>query len=98
MIEGNGYGHNWDGWYDPELVEFYGRQRREGGDRWSPTVTMTALAGRWSAEQLHPPHHAMARNLVPEGRRQDDAALADGGPPVLPPGPLVARAPPAPGG
>jgi amidase len=96
MIEGNGYGHNWDGLYDPELVEFYGRQRREVVDRWSPTVTMTALAGRWSAEQLRSRHHAMARNLVPEVRRQYDAALADVDLLVLPTVPMVARPLPAP--
>jgi amidase len=96
MIEGNGYGHNWDGLYDPELVEFYGRQRREVVDRWSPTVAFIALAGRWSFEQLQSRHHAMARNLVPEVRRQYDAALADVDLLVLPTVPMVARPLPAP--
>jgi amidase len=95
MIEGNGYGHNWDGRYDPELIEFYGRQRREVVDRWSPTVTMVALTGRWSNEQLRTRHHAMARNLVPEVRRQYDAALSDVDLLVLPTVPMVAREIPA---
>ncbi|HEU4361150.1 MAG TPA: amidase [Mycobacterium sp.] len=76
MIDGNGYGHNWDGLYDPELIEFFGRQRREVADRWSPTVTAVSWAGRWSAEQLHTKHYAMARNLVPVVRRHYDDALA----------------------
>src|SRR6201995_1645211 len=32
MIDGNGYGYNWDGRYDPELIAYYGRQRREGAE------------------------------------------------------------------
>lgn len=76
MVEGNGYGHNWDGRYDPELIDYYGRQRREVADQWSPTVTAVALAGRWSIETLHTRHYAMARNLVREVRRRYDEALA----------------------
>ena len=91
MIEGNGFGHNWDGLYDPLLVEYYGRQRLETIDRWSPTVTMVALAGRWSIDQLQSRHYAMARNLVVEVRRQYDAALSDVDLLLMPTVPMVAR-------
>ena len=64
MVDGEGYGHNYWGLYDPELIDFYGRTRREVADRWSPTVTMVALAGRWSAQTQHTRHYAMARNLA----------------------------------
>src|SRR3954452_85713 len=96
MINGEGYGHNWWGLYDPELVEYYGRRRREVGDRWSPTVTVTALTGRWSVERLHTRHYAMARNLAYEVRAQYDAALADVDLLVMPTVPMVARSIPAP--
>jgi amidase len=96
MIEGNGYGHNWDGLYDPLLIEYYGRQRKETIDRWSPTVKMVAMAGRWSIEQLQSRHYAMARNLVTEVRRQYDAALADVDLLVMPTVPMVAREIPSP--
>jgi amidase len=96
MVDGEGYGHNYWGLYDPELVEHYGRQRREVGDRWSPTVTVTALAGRWSVEKLHTRHYAMARNLAFEVRAQYDAALADVDLLLMPTVPMVARAIPAP--
>ena len=96
MIEGNGFGHNWDGLYDPLLIEYYGRQRRETVDRWSPTVTMVALAGRWSIEQLQSRHYAMARNLVVEVRRQYDAALSDVDVLLMPTVPMVAPPIPAP--
>src|SRR3954464_14859015 len=68
MVEGNGYGWNYEGRYDPELIAHYGRRRREVVDRWSPTVTMVALAGRWSAQTQHTRHYAMARNLAYEVR------------------------------
>jgi amidase len=96
MIEGNGYGHNWDGLYDPELIAYYGRQRREVADRWSPTVTLVALAGRWSMEQEQTRHYAMARNLAVEVRRQYDQALADVDLLLMPTVPMVAPPIPAP--
>jgi amidase len=96
MIEGNGYGHNWEGLYDPELIAYYGRQRREVVDRWSPTVTLVALAGRWSIEQTQARHYAMARNLAIEVRRQYDRALADVDLLLMPTVPMVAPPIPAP--
>src|SRR4051812_21562502 len=96
MINGEGYGHNWWGLYDPELVEYYGRRRREVADRWSPTVSLVALAGRWSAEQLHTRHYAMARNLAFEVRSRYDEALDDVDLLLMPTVPMVAPPIPAP--
>jgi amidase len=96
MVDGNGYGHNWAGLYDPELIAYYGRQRRETADRWSPTVTLVALAGRWSIEQEQSRHYAMARDLAFEVRRQYDRALSDVDLLVLPTVPMVAPPLPAP--
>jgi amidase len=96
MIEGNGYGWNYEGRYDPELIAHYGRQRREVVDRWSPTVTAVALAGRWSLEREQTRHYAMAQNLATEVRRQYDTALADVDLLVMPTVPMVAPEIPAP--
>ncbi len=96
IIEGNGYGWNYEGRYDPELIAHYGRRRREVADRWSPTVTAVALAGRWSLERGQTRHYAMARNLAGEVRRQYDAALADVDLLVMPTVPMVAPEIPVP--
>ncbi|MGY1805766.1 amidase [Blastococcus sp. SYSU D00669] len=96
MINGEGYGLNWEGLYDPELVEHYGRQRREVADRWSPTVNLVAMAGRWSAERMHGRHYAMARNLAIEVRERYDQALSHVDLLVLPTVPMVAPPIPAP--
>ncbi len=95
MIEGNGYGHNWEGRYDPELVAYYGRQRREVADRWSPTVKLVAMAGQWSMQQEQTRHYAMARNLALEVRAHYDAALADVDLLLMPTVPMVAPPIPA---
>jgi amidase len=90
MIEGEGYGHNWDGLYDPELIAHYGSRRRQVADRWSPTVTAVALAGRWSIETQHTRHYAMARNLAHEVRRHYDRALESFDVLVMPTLPITA--------
>src|SRR5256885_926875 len=43
MVDGNAYGWNWDGLYDPELIAYYGRQRLEVPDAWSETVKLVVL-------------------------------------------------------
>jgi amidase len=90
MIDGNGYGYNWDGRYDPDLISYYGRQRREVADAWSETVKMAALAGRYSIENYQARHYAMARNLVPRVRAAYDEALASFDVLVMPTLPIVA--------
>ena len=90
MVEGNGYGHNWEGLYDPELVEHYGRQSRSVPDEWSPTVTAVALTGRWSIEQLQTRHYAMAQDLAHEVRHHYDEALSRYDVLVMPTVPMVA--------
>ena len=90
MVDGNGYGYNWDGLYDPELIAYYGRQRREVADHWSETVKLVALGGRYSVENYQARHYAMARNLVPEVRRHYDEALSSFDVLVMPTLPMVA--------
>jgi amidase len=90
MVDGNGYGYNWDGLYDPELIAYYGAQRREVADAWSETVKLVVLGGRYSVEKYQARHYAMARNLAFEVRRRYDEALARFDVLVMPTLPMVA--------
>ena len=90
MVDGNGYGYNWDGLYDPELIAYYGRQRREVADAWSETVKLVVLGGRYSVEKYQARHYAMARNLAFEVRRRYDEALDRFDVLVMPTLPMVA--------
>ncbi len=90
MIDGNAYGHNWDGLYDPELIAYYGQKRREVAGEWSPTVKAASFTGRWSIEKLYSSHYAMARNLNFELRRRYDDALKEFDVLVLPTVPMIA--------
>ncbi|HEV7755676.1 MAG TPA: amidase [Mycobacteriales bacterium] len=90
MVDGNGYGHNWDGLYDPELIAHYGRRRKTVPDRWSETVKLVALTGRYSIDEYQSRHYAMARNLTFELRRAYDKALASYDVLVMPTLPITA--------
>ena len=76
MLDGNGYGLNWPGLYDPELIAHYGEQRLARGAELSDTVKLVGLAGRHSLDAYQGRHYAMARNLVPTLRAAYDEALA----------------------
>jgi amidase len=76
MVEGNGYGRNYFGLYDPEMIAHYGRQWRERPERFSRTVKLVLLTGRHSLDAEQGRHYAMARNLAYELRAAYDAALA----------------------
>jgi amidase len=96
MVDGNGYGANWPGRYDPELIEHYGRQWRAAPHEFSPTVQMLMLAGGYTRELFHHKHYAMARNLVPSLRQGYDEALASYDVLVMPTVPMTATTiPPA---
>ncbi|HEY0358270.1 MAG TPA: amidase [Mycobacteriales bacterium] len=90
LIDGNGYGHNWDGLYDAELIAHYGRQRKAVADQWSETVKLVALTGRYSIDHYQSRHYAMARNLTFELRRAYDDALATYDVLVMPTLPITA--------
>jgi amidase len=76
MIDANGYGMNWDGLYDPELIAHYGGQWRARSERFSETVKLVLLCGRYAIDTYHGRHYAMARNLAFELQAAYDAALA----------------------
>lgn len=75
MIDGNAFGMNSQGLYDPELIEYYGRRRRERAADLSKTVKLVGLTGRHGFEVGLGKHYAMARNLVFEVRKAYDRAL-----------------------
>ena len=95
MIDGNAYGMNYKGLYDPELIEFYGRQWRERASRLSDTVKLAVMAGRYAIDTNHGQHYAMARNLAYELRQAYDDALSDHDVLVMPTMPHTATTIPA---
>jgi amidase len=77
MIDTYGYGLNWKGLYDPEVMDHYGRRWTEDGSRFPDTVKLVLLAGKYGLNTTHGRHYAMARNLAPKLAAAYDAALAD---------------------
>ncbi|ABM10653.1 amidase [Paenarthrobacter aurescens] len=75
MIDGNAYGMNWKGHYDPQLIEYYGRKWRSDPSMFSETVKLVILAGRHALATQHGRHYAMARNLAPRLAAAYDDAL-----------------------
>lgn len=73
MVDGNGYGLNWRGLYDPEVMAHYGAKWRSDGSEFSETVKLVLLTGRYAIDRYQARYYAMARNLVP----QLQAAYAD---------------------
>ena len=90
MIEGNAYGYNFNGWYDPELMAHYGRQRLERADDFSVTTKLVALGGGHSLAATHGRFYAMAQDLVPLLRQAYDEVLASYDVLVMPTLPITA--------
>ena len=96
MIDGNGFGMNWPGRYDPDLLTHYARGRREHADDLPETVKATMFAGRYAIDRYHGRYYAMARELARQLAAAYDAALADTDVLVMPTLPIVAtKIPPA---
>ena len=90
MIDGDGFGMNWAGRYDPELMEHYRRGRREHAGRLPETVKVTIFAGRHSIDNHGGRYYAMARNLALELAAGYDEALESVDVLVLPTLPITA--------
>ena len=97
MIDGNGFGMNWPGRYDPDLITHYAHGRRDHADELPETVKATMFAGRYAIDRYHGRYYAMARNLALDLAAAYDAALAGLDVLVLPTLPIVATAIPAAG-
>lgn len=91
MIDGNAYGMNWQGRYDPDLMAHYARTRKARGAELSKTVKLVGLSGRHTYEMGGGSYYGMARNLVPDVRAAYDAALSEYDVLVLPTLPYTAR-------
>jgi amidase len=97
MIDGNGYGMNSSGRYDPELIAHYAQGRRERAAEMSESVKLTALLGRYAIDRYDGRHYAMARNLALELTAAYDDALAGADVLIMPTLPIVASVIPAAG-
>jgi amidase len=75
MIDGDGFGMNWAGRYDPELMDRYRQGRREHADQLPETVKATIFAGRHAIDNHGGRYYAMARNLALELAAAYDEAL-----------------------
>jgi len=90
MVEGNGYGMNVPGLYDPELIEHFARGRAEHAAEMSVTVKLATILGRHNLDTHGNRYYAMARNLALDLAAAYDAALADVDVLVMPTLPVVA--------
>ena len=90
MLEGNGYGMNVPGLYDPELIEHFSRGLRRHAAEMSVTLKMATILGRYNLDQHANRYYPMARNLALELSAAYDAALADVDVLVMPTLPVVA--------
>ncbi len=68
MIDGNGFGMNWPGRYDPELMDHYARGRREHADRLPETVKVDDLR---RAARHRQPRRPVLRDGPQPGARPD---------------------------
>lgn len=97
MLDGNGYGLNADGLYDPEQMEYFAARRIGHADEMSDTVKLVALCGHHGVTTLGATTYAKARNLVPTARAAYDAALERYDVLVMPTLPYAATELPQPG-
>ncbi|MBC3193094.1 amidase [Pseudonocardia sp. C8] len=91
MIDGNAYGMNSPGLYDPELIAHYAAGRITRGAELSKTVKLVGLSGRYTFELGGGKYYAMARNLALDLRRAYDDALTAYDALVMPTLPYTAR-------
>ncbi len=92
MVDGNAYGMNYKGLYDPELVAHYHRCRLERGAELSKTVKLVAMSGRHTIESTGGSYYAMAQNLALEIGAAYDSVLSEFDVLVMPTLPYTARA------
>jgi amidase len=75
MVLGNGYGLNWKGRYDPDLMSYYGQRWRADPSAFSETVKLVALAGTYALDNAYGSSYAKARNLEAALTRAYDEQL-----------------------
>jgi amidase len=90
MLDGNGYGLNATGLYDPEQMAYFARHRIEHADQLSESVKLVALCGHHGLTGLGGASYGKARNLVAKAVEAYDTALDDFDVLVMPTLPYVA--------
>jgi len=90
MIDGNAFGMNSAGLYDPELIAHYAKGRREHAAEMSVSLKVSALCGRYTIDRYDGRYYAMARNLALELTAAYDVALTGVDVLVMPTLPIVA--------
>lgn len=91
MIDYNGYGLNWHGLYDPEVMAAFGARKKTSATSMPPNVRNAIIAGRHTLDTQHGQHYAMARNLIPKVAAAYDAAFTDYDVLVMPTVPTVPK-------
>ncbi|GAA4737502.1 amidase [Nocardioides endophyticus] len=95
MIDGNAYGLNWKGAYDPDLMAYYGQRWRENPAAFSETVKLVALGGTHALRNGYAASYGKARNLEPLLAAAYDTALDTYDVLVMPTLPITASLIPA---
>lgn len=75
MVAGNSMGTNWEGHYNTQLLDFYGRSRRTRADDFSETVKLVMLLGQYMQDAYHGRYYAKAQNLARTLRAAYDEAF-----------------------
>jgi len=76
-FRGEGVGHNWEGWYNTDWVESFGKFRRAQGGDFPPSYKYNLLLGAYTAQQYHSKYYAEAMNLRWELQAAYDDLLAE---------------------
>jgi amidase len=77
MVAGESIAYGAKGGYSTGLVDAFGPSRRARGDRLSPTVKLTVLAGQWMADTRYGRFYAKAQNLARVATAAYDEVLAE---------------------
>lgn len=89
MMQGNGFGFNWQGLYSTSLLDFHSNWRSRA-DELSESLKSTMLLGHWMVNRYRGHYYAKAQNLVRRLRSAYDAALAGYDLLLMPTLPMVA--------
>ncbi|NYI76717.1 amidase [Nocardioides panzhihuensis] len=95
MVDGNAYGLNWKGTYDPDLMAFYGERWRQNPAAFSETVKLVALGGTYALRHGFGASYGKARNLEGVLGRAYDTVLDEYDVIVMPTLPITASLIPA---
>lgn len=76
LVEGEGVGQGWKGWYNTSFVDAFSKLRRGHGHEFPTSVKQTLLLGSYISE-YYPSYYAKAMNLREELTRRYDEALEE---------------------